>query len=219
MAPGAHTANQHLSRLQAYPSNLRSQLHATGHVKVTDSVPTGWLHADQLEHDAFSVRTGVDPDGPVLRDEHRRMYSLPTCFNTLLSAVIMAKVRSENLLGNRDLLELRLFVSSAGGPDQDAHCDDNPYDPVYAMQGSEDDAMLSGILAIEEGTELLFFPDGPQGAPLRVDLAPGEMLLFRGDCWHAGAGYTTKNRRIHFYLSSPQRRRVPGYSFPYVLGS
>ena len=71
---------------------------------------------------------------------------------------------------------------------------------------------LNGAYLVDVTTTI---PDDTSARSTRL---LGEMLLFRGDCWHAGAGYTTKNRRIHFYLSSPQRRRVPAYSFPYVWG-
>ena len=94
---------------------------------------------------------------------------------------------------------------------QGVHCDDDPLDPVY-QRGSEDSALCSGILALEAGTSLLLYPSGPEGAALPVLLDAGDLLLFRGDCWHAGAGYACLNRRIHFYLSAPGRRREPGYT-------
>ena len=84
-------------------------------------------------------------------------------------------------------------------------------DPMYEDTQHDDNVLLSGILGLEEGTELILFP--PTGPAKRVPIAPGDVLLFRGDCWHAGAGYPKKNRRVHFYLSSPLRRRNPGYFY------
>ena len=98
---------------------------------------------------------------------------------------------------------------------QRVHCEDDPLDPVY-QRGSEDSALCSGILALEAGTSLLLYPSGPEGAALPVLLDAGDLLLFRGDCWHAGAGYACLNRRIHFYLSAPRRRWKPGYTYWYT---
>ena len=196
-------------------TDARAELLETGRVVLPAAIPSGWLDADQLEADSFCVHTGDDRDGPVDGDEKRRMKSLPGCFCNLLGGALMQKISSENVLGNRDLMEMRLFISQPGGRDMRTHCDDNPDDLVYTSCEHQDDALLGGVLSLEPGTELLFFPNGPSHAPVRVQLAPGDLLLFRGDCWHAGAGYQTKNRRIHLYLSSPARRREPGYTFHY----
>ena len=143
----------------------------------------------------------------------QRAARLRASFCTLLAGVLMGKFRSKRLLGNRDQLKMRLFISYPGCKRQRTHCDDQPFDPVYTTAGSEDSALLSGILAVEEGTTLFLFPHGPKGAPVPITLAPGELLLFRGDCWHAGADYAEKNRRIHFYLTSTLRRREAGRTF------
>ena len=112
-------------------------------------------------------------------------------------------------------MDMRLFVSQPGGAAQRVHCDDDPLDPVYHRE-SEDSALYSGILALEAGTSLLLYPDGPEGAAVPVLLDAGDLLLFPGDCWHAGAGYACLNRRIYFYLSAPRRRRKPGYTYWYT---
>ena len=95
------------------------------------------------------MRTGGDPDGPVDKDPHRKMFTLPSCFNRLLSSSLMQRFRNDNLLGHRDLLELRLFVSYPNGKTGRTHCDDNPLDPVYILDNQEDHSLLAGILAIE----------------------------------------------------------------------
>ena len=60
---------------------------------------------------------------------------------------------------------------------QRVHCEDDPLDPVY-QRGSEDSALCSGILALEAGTSLLLYPDGPEGAAL-----PVECCLTRVTCY------------------------------------
>eukprot|EP00964_Phaeocystis_antarctica_P009430 scaffold5110_cov59-Phaeocystis_antarctica.AAC.1 len=127
----------------------------------------------------------------------------------------MTALEARDLLGERDRLDMRLLVSQPGGAPQRVHCDDDPCHPVY-QGGSEASALCSGILALEAGTSLLLYPSGPKGAALPVLLDAGDLLLFRGDCWHAGAGYVCLNRRIHFYLSAPRRRRKPGYTYWYT---
>ena len=170
-----------------------------------------------LESEKQTVRTGEDPDGNVDRDVHRRMHTLPQSFSTILGGFMMQGLRATNLgLGNRDQIDMRLFISTPGGLPGRVHCDDNPFETVYCAEEFNDDALLSGLLALEPGTELLFYPDGPSKPALTMRLEPGDVLLFRGDCWHAGAGYTTKNRRIHFYLSSPMRRREAGRTWFYA---
>ena len=99
--------------------------------------------------------------------------------------------------------------------DQLAHLAEVLHEYLEKSPGVVDSAWVRRLLALEPGTELLFYPDGPSKPALTMRLEPGDVLLFRGDCWHAGAGYTTKNRRMHFYLSSPMRRREAGRTWFY----
>ena len=186
-----------------------------GYLKVTQAVDPSWLDATALTAESVEVRRGEDPDGKVDGDEKRSMRSLPSGLRGLLGGVIMTALGARDLLGERDRLDMRLFVSQPGGAPQRVHCDDDPRHPVY-QGGSEASALCSGILALEAGTSLLLYPSGPEGAALPVLLDAGDLLLFRGDCWHAGAGYACLNRRIHFYLSAPRRRREPGYTYWYT---
>ena len=186
-----------------------------GYLKVTQAVDPSWLDATALTGDSVEVRRGEDPDGEVGGDEKRSMRSLPSGLSGLLGGVIMTALGARDLLGERDRLDMRLLVSQPGGAPQRVHCDDDPRHPVY-QGGSEASALCSGILALEAGTSLLLYPSGPGGAALPVLLDAGDLLLFLGDCWHAGAGYACLNRRIHFYLSAPRRRREPGYTYWYT---
>ena len=40
-------------------------------------------------------------------------------------------------------------------------------------------------------------------APLLVELELGDMLLWRGDLVHAGAGYDVEHVRVHAYIDTP----------------
>ena len=76
-------------------------------------------------------------------------------------------------------------------PQQYDHCD-------RAAEGSLQKKPLSqvslvALLALEEDTRLVV-------NHREVSLAPGEMIIFRGDLCHAGAGYVRCNTRLHVYL-------------------
>ena len=43
--------------------------------------------------------------------------------------------------------------------------------------------------------------------PVKLELQPGDVIIFRGDLVHAGAEYQTHNYRIHTYLDSPKVNR------------
>ena len=39
------------------------------------------------------------------------------------------------------------------------------------------------------------------------------LQVWRGDVWHAGAGYSEMNTRLHFYIDSPLVERDPNYVY------
>ena len=39
-------------------------------------------------------------------------------------------------------------------------------------------------------TKLILFPEGKGGRRVDLVLEVGDIVVFRGDCWHAGAKYT-----------------------------
>ena len=94
---------------KAWPS--RAELHTLGYTTVRNAVPPAWLDADQIEQDATDVRTGIDRDGPVKEDSHRRMRTMPPSFCSLVGGLLTARFREDGVLGNRDKIEPRLFVS------------------------------------------------------------------------------------------------------------
>ena len=62
---------------------------------------------------------------------------------------------------------------------------------------SDKKVRLSAIVAVEEGSKLFIYAaqDGPRIATVLLNV--GDMVVFRGDCWHAGAKYRCPNRRLH----------------------
>ena len=52
----------------------------------------------------------------------------------------------------------------------------------------EEDVPLACLLAVQEGTRLHVYPSGSMEEVL-VELEVGDLLVFRGDLGHAGAGY------------------------------
>ena len=66
---------------------------------------------------------------------------------------------------------------------------------------------LSVLLAIMPGTKLWIFPNGcdaPDDAFV-VHLEVGEMMAWRGDLVHAGAGYASEHVRVHAYVDPPSQ--------------
>ena len=120
------------------------------------------------------------------------------------------RVAEHEIQGNRDQCDIRFFVSECNGREQDCHCDEHF---LKTQTASEANVLVSGILAIEPGTKLVIYPDGPSAPPKTLELAVGDLLLFRGDFWHAGASYLRRNRRLHMYFTAPGYRRDPGFTY------
>eukprot|EP00966_Prymnesium_polylepis_P020582 473501-Prymnesium_polylepis.1 len=75
------------------------------------------------------------------------------------------------------------------------------------------DVPLSVMVAIEPGAKLWIYPDGCSSAEetaLLIDLEVGDVLVWRGDLVHAGAGYGVEHCRIHAYIDSPFFYREKG---------
>jgi hypothetical protein len=67
------------------------------------------------------------------------------------------------------------------------------------------DVPLSALLAIMPGTKLWIFPSGcdaPDDA-FAVRLEVGQLMVWRGDLVHAGAGYACEHVRVHAYVDPP----------------
>ena len=88
-------------------------------LKVTRAVDPSWLDAIALTAESVEVRCVNDPDGKLVATiSEVRMRSLPSGLSGLLGGVIMAALGERDLLGERDRLEMRLFVSQPGGDPQ-----------------------------------------------------------------------------------------------------
>jgi hypothetical protein len=75
------------------------------------------------------------------------------------------------------------------------------------------DVPLSVMVAIEPGAKLWIYPDGcnsDEETALLVELEVGDVLVWRGDLVHAGAGYGVDHYRIHAYVDSPFFNREKG---------
>ena len=68
---------------------------------------------------------------------------------------------------------------------------------------SDADVPLSGLLATEPGTRLWVCPRGCCGDAILLELQVGELLIFRGDLAHCGAGYDAPHYRVHIYIDPP----------------
>ena len=67
------------------------------------------------------------------------------------------------------------------------------------------DVPLSVMVAIEPGARLWIFPEGCESREnaLLVELNLGDILVWRGDIVHAGAGYHVIHYRVHAYVDPP----------------
>ena len=51
-----------------------------------------------------------------------------------------------------------------------------------------DDMMLAGVRAVMPGTKIVLYSKGKDGPRTELELQVGETVVFRGDCFHCGAG-------------------------------
>jgi hypothetical protein len=98
---------------------------------------------------------------------------------------------------------------------QPAHSDAPPPeggggDGAWMSDLADKDVPLSVLLAIQKNTRLWVWPagcprgslGGDDGAQL-VRLNVGQLLVWRGDLVHAGAGYARQHTRVHAYCDPP----------------
>jgi ectoine hydroxylase-related dioxygenase (phytanoyl-CoA dioxygenase family) len=112
-----------------------------------------------------------------------------------------------------------IIKSLPGCQQQMPHTD---YMPTVELRDVPDDYMPLGcIVAVMPSTYLYVWPNSirlstkPKEVtdklkpikPLKLELQPGDILIFRGDLVHAGSDYDTYNYRIHTYLDSPKINR------------
>ena len=107
-------------------------------------------------------------------------------------------------------------VAAAGR--QPAHSDASPpadgaARPLESL--ADADMPLSAMLAVQQGTRLWVYPSGCDAdaadaeeagavvAPVLIELELGDLLVWRGDLVHAGAGYAEEHVRVHAYIDPP----------------
>ena len=92
---------------------------------------------------------------------------------------------------------VKIIKSKAGDVAQITHTDFNT-GLIKGRVQSLASFHYSAIIALQPSTHLLI----GKVDRVRVEIPVNSMLLFRGDCWHAGGAYTKKNSRIFISLSS-----------------
>ena len=201
--------------LAAPMPDLRGKIHTEGYVRM---MPVGQQPVDlaHLEASLYKSTSWYDPDGAITIDKQtepeRESWSIQPELRNHLRTQMLTDFQQHNLVGNRDRLELKAIISEPG-PEQPPHTDDaTPSHDVYQKYYHCDDVLLAGICAVMPGTKIIIYPKGKDGPRVPLDLEMGEYVIFRGDCWHCGAKYDQRNVRLHFYLSSPKRRREKGYT-------
>jgi len=90
---------------------------------------------------------------------------------------------------------------------QPGHSDlpDAPEGSKQVAELADEDVPLSVLLAIQPGTKLWIFPNGceEEESAFLARLEVGEMMVWRGDLVHAGAGYSHEHIRVHAYVDPP----------------
>ena len=87
---------------------------------------------------------------------------------------------------------------------QPAHSDSpEPPDGGSLSTIADEDFPLSVMLAVQSGTRLWVYPEGCDGPAELLPLRVGDLLVWRGDLVHAGAGYTEEHVRVHAYVDPP----------------
>ena len=86
---------------------------------------------------------------------------------------------------------------------QPAHSD-SPEPPSGSLAEIEDrDFPLSAMLAVQEDTCLWVYPEGCGSPAELIHFDIGEVMVWRGDLVHAGAGYVEDHVRVHAYVDPP----------------
>lgn len=95
-----------------------------------------------------------------------------------------------------------VLVSVPGGKVQSWHLDFDPIAVHREMQAGG--RMPYTILLCLSPSGKLFF-QGSRNTVLCVNMNAGDVVLFSGDVWHAGAAYHCKHYRAHWYIHAPLR--------------
>ena len=217
----ADAAAQQLSVLAVPLEDLRATLYLEGYAVAKGCGQSSDLK--RLEENLYTSASHYEPDGAITiraTEDTRQLQSIRRPVLDELCQQTTCDLQQHNLMGNRDKIEMKAIISepSAGQSsttEQELHCDDaDPSHEVYSRYYLADDMMLAGVRAIMPGTKIVLYPKGKDGPRTELELQVGETVVFRGDCFHCGAKYSDRNVRLHFYLSSPKRRREKNETHP-----
>lgn len=93
-------------------------------------------------------------------------------------------------------------------------CDKQTYHSDYNRNHSLVASCFGVIVALMKSTRFYILEQEPWTRDTYpetlVIMNPGDVLVFRGDCLHAGADYVERNTRVHYYFDCIAARRVPG---------
>jgi len=170
--------------------------------------------AVSVPNDLTSIKTRADKrakmifnhNGSNRNDSRRKQATVPRSAQT---RGIYKNIRAflEEQYPNLDVTNMVILKSLPGCQEQAAHCD---YEPTEDMlQASDSEKPCGCLVTLTEGTHICVWPGAINYGGLtkkrKIDLHPGDVLVFRGDLVHAGGAYTEENYRIHTFLDS---RRV-----------
>lgn len=98
--------------------------------------------------------------------------------------------------------EFMAIHSAPGCQEQAAHCDFDPKSPCFQTPTFP----VGVIVALQDDTFVDVWPGSHRNAfrveRHKVTLSKGDVLVFRGDCVHAGSAFQHANTRLHCYVDS-----------------
>jgi ectoine hydroxylase-related dioxygenase (phytanoyl-CoA dioxygenase family) len=195
-----------------------------GALQVTDAlVEAATRGLNKREHSIFNGATEA-------LDDCQRSQALLHMHTHPALRVVRDAIKTTLLIQGYPKLSVKDFVclrSKAGCQEQPAHCDYVPDEALLACIPAERPmgvliALSPGgaRLRVWTGSYQMHAPDARQklqrAPPFPAELLElerGDMVMFRGDLVHAGAGYKEENLRIHAYVDSPGVKRPPDQTF------
>jgi len=151
---------------------------------------------EKSEDDKKRYRTDLQTDKPCVQTFDKN--------TTVLLTDIINKINPESRV-----YPWRIFKSVSGCQNQLAHCDFHQHKDFLKYYDSN--AILSVILALERSTKFHVWPKSINSInPTKqkpshikrstINMNAGDIIIFRGDLIHAGAGYFRDNYRMHCFL-------------------
>ena len=179
---------------EAIPTLPHRQLSQRGYTCLRGVI--AWVDAEYLSRfDRETTR-----EGHIGRENRRKIAALDPPLLGTATLKIHAALEAFNLKRQRKQREqIKMLDSLPGCERQRPHWD---FDQPRLASMDDNEIPLSVVVALEGGTTFHFYPPGmpTDGEGIVISLEAGDMVVFRGDLLHAGAGYEVRNRRLHMYL-------------------